>query len=58
MIMGGSCFSDIPPLCCWTMIFMPKPVGRAAGVGVPCIYYANRLSLHQSEVCLFLRVCG
>lgn len=18
--MGGSCFSDIPPLCCWTMI--------------------------------------
>lgn len=56
--MGGSCFSDIPPLCCWTMIFMPKPVGRAAGVGVPCIYYANRLSLHQSEVCLFLRVCG
>lgn len=58
MIMGGELFFGYSPFVLLDYDFMPKPVGRAAGVGVPCIYYANRLSLHQSEVCLFLRVCG
>lgn len=56
--MGGELFFGYSPFVLLDYDFMPKPVGRAAGVGVPCIYYANRLSLHQSEVCLFLRVCG